>query len=87
MNTITTPTATFEVGKTYFCRSACDYDCIWLYKIERRTASSIYIRDTFTDAIVRRRIYLDPIYGEECINPMGTYSMHPILNARHKWSA
>ena len=35
----------FETGKIYYCRSACDYNCVWNFIVERRTNSSIWIRD------------------------------------------
>ena len=67
----------FEVGRTYWTRSACDYDPILSFKIVARTAKTI----TFEDCgkRVRRGIYVyDDI--ERC-KPLGTYSMCPIISA------
>jgi hypothetical protein len=36
----------FEVGKTYSCRSACDYECVWNYEVVKRTDKSITIKKT-----------------------------------------
>jgi hypothetical protein len=36
-------TVTFEAGISYFCRSACDSDCVWHFTIIRRTASSVWV--------------------------------------------
>ena len=32
---------TFEIGKEYFARSACDHDCIFTVKIVKRTAKTV----------------------------------------------
>lgn len=70
----------FEVGKAYFCRSACDYDCIWTYEVVRRSDSSIWIRDLDeTKAPVRRSIKIWS--GVETCQPKGSYSMAPSLSA------
>lgn len=71
----------FEVGKTYYTRSACDYDCIFSFTVTKRTAKTV----TFTDKIgkqYRRKIY-DSSFGEkeEIIFPYGSYSMSPCVGA------
>ena len=38
------PMKTFEVGKTYTCRSICDYECIYSFEILKRTDRSVWIR-------------------------------------------
>lgn len=68
---------TFETGKEYSCRSICDHNCIWTYEILKRTAKTITIN--IDGKNVSRRIY---IYDNaECVNPLGTFSMAPILTA------
>lgn len=33
----------FEVGNIYACRSACNHDCIWYFRVVSRTKSTITI--------------------------------------------
>ena len=33
----------FEVGNIYACRSVCDYNCIWYFRVINRTKSTITI--------------------------------------------
>ncbi len=68
----------FEVGREYFCRSACDHTCVWTFKVVRRTAKSIWFSEDGCGASRRSiRIYNDI----EMVYPMGTYSMSPVLSA------
>lgn len=69
----------FEPGKTYFCRSICDYDCKWSYLVTKRTDKSIYVQKDGTGPVMARRVSSDR-YGEFCY-PMGHYSMAPVLRA------
>jgi hypothetical protein len=70
----------FETGKIYFCRSACDYNCVWTFKVERRTDSSIWISDVNGhEAGGRRAIKI--WNGVETCLPLGSYSMAPSLSA------
>lgn len=75
----------FEIGKTYFCRSLCDYDCIWTFKVIARTASTITIVDTFTERVSRKRISKWSRDAEQ-VQPLGSYSMAPILSADNIWN-
>lgn len=69
----------FETGKEYICRSVCDYDCTWTFKVLKRTAKSIWIKDSHTGEEVRKAV---KVYDDcEQINPLGSYSMAPILTA------
>lgn len=36
---------TFEVGKTYSCKSACDQNCTWSYTVTARTAKTVTLSD------------------------------------------
>jgi len=68
---------TFEVNKEYSARSICDYDCIFSFKILRRTAKSVWIK--VNRQIVRRQI---EIYNDaETFYPFGHYSMAAIISA------
>ena len=76
---------TFEVGKTYYTRSICDYDCVWRFKVVKRTKTTITIQEVdcdehpFDDQVKVRRIY---VYSNcENVRPMGSYSMAPVLTA------
>lgn len=68
----------FEVGKTYTCRSACDYNCIFSFEITRRSTKTVTIK--YQTREVRRTIRVCD--GAEQIDPHGRYSMSPILTAR-----
>ena len=71
----------FEVGKTYYTRSACNHDCVYSFKIMKRTEKSV----TFTDAIGKqyRRKVCESHFGEreEIMYPYGHYSMAPCVGA------
>jgi len=75
---VVAPVAKFEVGKTYTCRSICDSDCIFEYKIIARTAKRLTIQKR-DGSIVKRgvTIYRD---AESCA-PDGRYSMCPVISA------
>lgn len=72
------PVARFEVGKTYTCRSACDYNTVFEYTVIARTAKRITIEDKHGNT-QKRGVYM---YGatEQC-KPEGTYSMCPVISA------
>jgi hypothetical protein len=64
----------FEIGKTYSMRSACDHDCIWTYKILKRTDKTVTLDNNKS---YRIGVYED----REIISPLGKYSMSPTLRA------
>jgi hypothetical protein len=70
--------AKFEIGKTYTTRSACDYDCVYRFKVVKRTEKTVSIR--CFDRVLTRRIYIS-YHGDEAINPLGSYSMSPVVTA------
>ena len=81
---------TFEVGKTYFMRSICDYDCIWRYKVIKRTKATITIQEVdrvtnYIDWPKTCRIRRNNIFGVETVRPLGSYSMAPILSADREY--
>lgn len=68
----------FETDKDYSTRSVCDYDCIFNFRVIKRTEKSIWIKDIHGN-VSRKKI---EIYNnEESIYPFGHYSMCPILRA------
>ena len=65
---------TFQAGKTYTTRSACDHNCIFSVTVASRTAKTI---KTTGGKTLRVGIY----DGAEFVKPMGSYSMAPIVTA------
>lgn len=74
-------TKTFQVNNIYQCRSICNQDCIWTYKVIKRTASTITIKDMDTNKVKTCRVSKNSreIFGCEIIHPLGNYSMAPSL--------
>lgn len=70
---------TFQIGKTYTCRSICDYDTIFSFTVVKRTAKFITITNSFGDSS-RVGIRAD-IDGNESASPLGVYSMSPTIRA------
>lgn len=69
---------TFEVGKRYYMRSACDHEIMWVYTVISRTKKFITLQDD-KGRVRRRGVYV--YHNEECANPLGTFSMAPVLAA------
>lgn len=72
-------TMQFEVGKKYSARSACNYDSVWTWKVVRRTAKRVYLRNE-----EGKEFYCVPRRfngGPECLSPLGRYSMSPTIYA------
>lgn len=67
----------FQVGKTYQCRSLCDYNTIFSYRVVARTAKRLTL--VGHNEQVKRGIY--EWDGVECCRPHGTYSMCPMIRA------
>ena len=68
----------FEIGKTYSCRSACDYNCVWTFTIASRTAKTI---KTACGKTLRIHAKLTDYSKSETVFPLGNYSMAPVLTA------
>ena len=71
-------TTKFETGKTYYCRSVCDHECVWQFTIASRTAKTIRTTDGKT---LRINAQLTAYNQAETVFPKGQYSMAPILTA------
>lgn len=69
--------ALFKIGETYSTRSACDHDCIYSFKIVRRTAKQI----TFLYHGKEETRGVREYGGEEVCSPFGRYSMSPTIHA------
>jgi hypothetical protein len=68
---------TFQVGKTYTTRSACDHECVISLTVLARTAKTI-------KATVRgesKTLRISDYDGREQVKPWGSYSMAPVIEA------
>jgi hypothetical protein len=65
----------FEAGKTYYTRSACDYDCIFSNTIVSRTDKTVTLDNGKRCGV---KVTGD---GVEMIYPKGRYSMAPVYMA------
>ena len=72
----------FEIGKTYWMRSVCDYKCIWYCKIVSRTARFITMEVSgYVDPV---RVIVTQWDDAEHCSPLGKYSMSPLLRAENE---
>ena len=63
-------------------RSACDHDCIWTYKVVSRTACTVTLKDEYgKKKTCRISKNLSEYCKAECVLPLGSFSMNPILRA------
>lgn len=67
----------FEVGKTYWARSLCDYDCIHSFTILARTPKQI--TTSVRGTTVKRGLCVSD--GIENFKPFGSYSMAAVIYA------
>lgn len=72
----------FVVGGLYRCRSVCDYDCVWTYKVVARTAKFVTLEDQGAPETVRVGVRVWD--GVEKCSPHGRYSMSATLSADRK---
>lgn len=68
---------TFQVGKTYWTRSACDHECIFRVTVLKRTAKTITVDRSGKVKNLRVAVWNDV----ETVKPYGTYSMCPVIGA------
>jgi hypothetical protein len=64
----------FEVGKTYYCRSLCDYDAIFQIRVSARTEKTVVTSEG-------KRLRVKMKDGVEAVSPRGRYSMSPTIYA------
>lgn len=69
----------FVVGKTYFTTSVCDHNCVYTYKVVRRTSKTVTLLDEYGN-VTRRKINSHKD-GLETVYPEGVYSMCPVLSS------
>lgn len=84
-----TKTKKFEVGKRYSMRSICDSECIWTYEVMKRSERSVVLMqvnkkgETFGEqARFLNNKEMTFYLNAECVRPLGSYSMAPILSAK-----
>ncbi len=75
--TTTTEIKSFEVGATYGTRSACDHDCIFRFTVAKRSAQTVWLN--YHGKVKARRVRI--VDGQEACDPMGRFSMAPVLFA------
>jgi hypothetical protein len=71
-------TTQFQVGKTYYDRSSCDWDTIYSFTILARTAKTVTIKSKHGE-ITKRGVRLRN--DVEQFKPFGSYSMCAIVSA------
>ena len=64
----------FEVGKTYWDRSACDWDCVFTMTVVRRTDKTLWTEDG-------KCLRIRQNGNTETVRPFGTYSMCAVMSA------
>jgi hypothetical protein len=76
--TLVTEDQRFQVGETYWTRSACDYECIFQYTVISRTEKRMVIEDRGGRQSTRGiKIWS----GVESCSPQGRFSMSPTITA------
>lgn len=77
--------ATFETNRAYYLRSTCDYDCMCVYKVVKRTAKTITLQEVRHGKAMGTpkayRVKNSACDGSEYVRPWGNYSMSPMLSA------
>ena len=77
--------ASFQPGNVYSTASACDSNCIFRFKVIRRTASSVWVcpvrNGNVLEEETKRRSIIKWDGEPERIFPMGKFSMAPMLSA------
>ena len=72
----------FEVGKIYKITSVVNHECVWSFKILKRTEKTVTIEESF-EGVKTCRISknISEYNNAETIYPFGKYSMCPVLSA------
>lgn len=71
----------FVVGQSYAARSAGDYDCVWTFTVESRTAHFVTLRQDSGESM---RVGVREWRGVETALPFGRYSMSPSISAERR---
>ncbi len=72
----------FEVGKTYATTSICNSDCVFSYRVVKRTAATVTMINKFGEQKTYRiNKKVSEYRNAETILPEGNYSMCPLVSA------
>ena len=71
----------FITGKTYSARSSCNYDAVWSFKVVKRTAKTLSLKDSRTGEVFTKRAKPSYCGSYETCLPLGSFSMAPILTS------
>ena len=73
----------FVVGQVYSCRSVCDHNAVW--SVIARTEKRLVLQSAgcvqAEEKTEHVRCGVKVFDGQECVWPLGRYSMSPILRA------
>ena len=72
--------ATFKVGVTYYVRATGDWDCVYTFKVVRRTRKTVWLESCHSDKPQARRVE-NWCGGAETCSPLGRHAMSPMLSA------
>lgn len=74
---------TFKLNEIYKCGSLCNQDCVWTYKVIKRTPSTVTLMDVRSKDV--RTCRINKKWSEWCgcetVLPQGKFSMCPSLRA------
>ena len=70
----------FNVGQTYETRAIGDHNCVYSFKVQKRTAKTVTITGSLIAGYGRRTIKIDDD-GSEYVFPTGQHSFAPIIRA------
>jgi len=71
----------FETGATYYARSVCDNDCIFRMTVIKRTPKTLLVD---VENFGQKRLKLKELHGAEMVEPLGSFSMSPIMTPDQK---
>lgn len=75
--------AKFEINSIYITRSICDSNCVFGYRVVKRTAKRVTLIE-HVNGVDRGEQFIKGVSeyeGVESCYPLGTYSMAPIIRA------
>ncbi len=84
---------TFKVGKTYYVRSHGDWDCVYSFKVVRRTLKTVWLESCHsrvTEVVDGKLVSVQKPQarrvehycgGPESCSPLGRFAMSPVLCA------
>ena len=70
----------FEVGKTYYVSSIGDHECVFSFKVVKRSEKTVWLEEY--GKVKARRVRISAYDKCEVCDPHGVYSMSPVLHAK-----